>query len=186
MGRRSLPLVRAIVSGMVLVAIGSLACCDSSRILFEQAEADAEEGVALSLEITLRQTADLLAERAAQGEISGGDILAIFGADVRDYEATPPSVPETRALIDLLENADGSVTFSVFFQAKTYRAAGLSSVNLTRYSCGTLIGRFGYSTLSVADLVCPPEFEDVAGENSLPLSMTENAVKHGVNVNAAP
>lgn len=182
----SVPVVRTVTSGLVLVLVGALAGCGDDDRLYEEAATAAEAGVATSLEITANQTTSLLTERAAVSEISAEDIVAIFLNDARNYEAGPLNVVGTRALFDMVENADGSVTFSVFFRANSYRAGGLSSTSQSRHSCGSITGRFTEDALSVNDLECPPELAAITGESSILLSMTENAAKHGLKVGTSP
>lgn len=184
--RRSLPVVRAIASALVLMSAAALAGCGSDRRLYEEAATAAESSIATSLEITDTQTTDLLVERAAVSEVSAEDIIAIYLVDARGYEAGLMDAVNTRALFDLAENDDGSVTFSVFFKTSVYRASGLSSTSQSRHTCGEITGRFGEGVLSISDLDCPPAFREVAGERSQFLSMTENAAKYGVNVGTAP
>ena len=186
MDRRSVPLARAVACGLVLVTVAALAGCGSDRRLYEEATTEAESSVATSLEITATQTTDLLAERAAVSEISTEDIVAIFLTDARDYEAGQLDVVKTRALFGFAENDDGSVTFSVFINASVYRASGLITTSQSRHSCGEITGRFGEGVLSFDDLDCPPVFKQRAGEDSVYLSMTENAEKYGVSVGTAP
>lgn len=185
MDRRPLPLARAIACACVVVSVLALAGCGSDRRLNEEAAAAAESGVATSLEITSTQMTDLLATRTAVSEISTEDIVAIFLTDARGYEDGLSEAVKTRALFELTENG-GLVTFSVFFKASVYRASGLSNTSQSRHSCGEITGRFGEDVLSVSDLDCPPELTAAAGENSLVLSMTENAQKYGVNVGEDP
>lgn len=186
MDRRSLPLARAIVSGVLLSLIAALAGCGNNQALYEEAKTEAESSIAIELEITAAQTTDLLTQRAAMAEITDEDIIAVFLNDSRSYEAGLPNIVGTRALFDMVENTDGSVTFSVFLRANSYRAAGLSSTNLSRHTCGSLTGQFAKGMLSVADRDCPPEVAAAAAEGSVLLSMTENAAKFGVNVGTVP
>lgn len=183
---RSLPVVRAIAFGLALASFAALAGCGSDRRLYEEAVIEAESGMASSVERTVAQTTDLLTHRAAVSGISADDIVVVFLIDARGYESGPLDAVKTSALFDLAENADGSVTFSVFLKTSVYRASGLSSTTLTRYSCGAITGRFGEGVLSLSDLDCPSELAATAGEDSRPLSMTKNAAKYGVNVGTAP
>lgn len=133
-----------------------------------------------------RQLADLLAERGAVSDITTDDILDVFLTDARDYEAGPAEPISTRAVFDILENADGSVTFSVFFKDSVYRVSGLSSTSVTRHTCGTLTGTFAERALSIGDLDCPPELAEYAGDDSIFVPMTQNAEKFGVEINTVP
>lgn len=186
MNRRPQPLVRAVASGLLLVAAAALAGCGSDRRLYEEAATEAEAGVATSLELTASQATALLAESSGASDISPDDIAGIFLLDARGYEAGLVGPVKTRALFDLVEHDDGTVTFSVFLRDSVYRSSGLTNTSQTRHSCGELVGRFGEGVLSLNDLDCPAEFESAAGEDSQPLSMTENAAKYGVNVESAP
>lgn len=186
MNRRPQPLVRSVASGLLLVAAAALVGCGSDRRLYEEAATEAESGVATSLELTASQATALLAESSGASDISPDDIDGIFLLDARGYEADLVGPVKTRALFDLVEHDDGTVTFSVFLRDSVFRSSGLTTTSQTRHSCGELVGRFGEGVLSVNDLDCPAEFESAAGEDSQPLSMTENAAKYGVNVGSAP
>lgn len=181
MDRRSLPLARTFVSGISLMLIGLLAGCGSDRRVYEEAATSAESSVATGLDAAITQTTDLLTERAAVSEISAEDITAVFLTDARNYETGQLDVVKTRALFDLVDNGDGSVTFSVFINASVYRASGLITTSQSRHSCGAITGRFGEGVLSVDDLDCPAVFEQRAGEDSVNLSMTANGEKYGVS-----
>ncbi|WP_140403362.1 hypothetical protein [Microbacterium oxydans] len=128
--------------------------------MYEGAVTEAESGLAIGLENTARQLADLLAERTAVSEISADDIVDVFLTDARGYEAGPANPVKTRGVFDIVENGDGSVTFSVFFRSGAYRASGLTSTSQSRHTCGTLTGIFTESALSIGDLECPPEIEE--------------------------
>lgn len=184
MDRRPLSLARVVTSGALLLFAGVLSGCGSNQAVYDEAVTEAEYGLAAGLETTVLQTAELLATRAALDEISEGDIVGIFRTDATNYEDIPPNLPESRALFDIVENIDGSVSFSVFFKASFYSAAGLSNTNQSRHTCGTLTGRFTERGLTVADIDCPQALEADAGERSIRVPMTENAVKFGVDVGA--
>ncbi|TCJ28838.1 hypothetical protein E0W80_04900 [Microbacterium sp. PI-1] len=186
MDRRPLPLARTVATAAGLLLIAGLAGCDSGQRIYEEAVTAAEQGVALSLENTTAQISDLLAERSAATEISTEDISAIFLADARGYETEPLDAIQTRALFDMTENSDGSLTFSIFIVDSVYRASGLTTTSQSRYSCGEITGRFGGGALSVEDLDCPPVFQQRAGDESVYLSMTANAEKYGVSVGTSP
>lgn len=183
MGRRSVPLGRLVASGLILLLVSATAGCGHDRV-YEGAIDEAEYGVALFLENTATRVVDLLSRRTALNEISEEDITATFVNDMRDYAGTGPV--EKRAVFDIVENADGTVTFSVFFGSSAYRAGGLVTTNQSRHSCGTLTGRFTEPALTVDDVDCPPEIEAFAGEESIAVSMTGNAAKHGVEVGISP
>ncbi|CAH0171871.1 hypothetical protein SRABI76_01303 [Microbacterium oxydans] len=186
MDRRSLPLARTAAAATVLLFIGGLAGCDGGQRIYEEAVTEAEQGVALSLEITTTQATDLLAERSAASEISTEDIISIFLTDARNYETEPLDAIQTRALFGMRENSDGSVTFSIFIVDSVYRASGLTTTSQSRHSCGEITGRIGAGVLSFEDLDCPPVFVQRAGDESVSLSMTDNAEKYGVSVGTSP
>lgn len=186
MNRRSLRWTRVIAAGIAFMLLGSLTACGSGRRMYEEAVAEAERGLALSLEITARELADLLTERAAVSGISADDIVSVFLTDARDYEAGPGEPVITRAVFDIVENADGSVTFSVFFKDSVYRASGLSTTSVGRHTCGTLTGKFAERALSIGDLDCPKELAAYAGDDSVYMPMTQNAEKHGVEIDTSP
>lgn len=89
MNRRSLRWMRPIAAGVALVLTGALGACGTARRMNEEAVAAAESGLATGLEITARETAELLADRTAVSEISAEDIVDAFLTDARGYEASP-------------------------------------------------------------------------------------------------
>lgn len=89
-------------------------------------------------------------------------------------------------MFDILENADGSVTFSIFFKDSVYPASGLSSTSVTRHTCGTLTGRFTERALSIGDLDCSPELAEYAGDDSIFVPITQNADDYGVELATVP
>lgn len=184
MVRRPLTLSRVVTSGVLLLLTGVLSGCGSNQAVYDEAVTEAEYGLAAGLETTARQTAELLVTRTALDEISEEDIVGIFRTDATNYEDIPPNLPESRSLFEIVENIDGSVSFSVFFKASFHSAAGLSSTNQSRHTCGTLTGRFTERGLTVADIDCPQALEADAGDRSILVSMTENAAEYGVDVGA--
>ena len=187
LNRRSLRLTRIFAAGVALMLLGSLAACGTDRRVYEEAVASAESGLAISLEITARELADLLSERAEVSDISADDIVNVFLTDARNYEAGPGEPVITRAVFDIVENADGSVTFSVYFKDSVYRGAvGLSTISVGRHTCGTLTGRFTERALSIGDLDCPQELAAYAGDESVYMPMAENAEKHDVEIDTSP
>lgn len=186
MNGRTLRWRRAIAAGVALLLIGALAGCGTDGRMYEEAVAGAESSLVTGLEITASQTAQLLAERSAVSEISADDIVDVFLTDARDYEASPPNPVKTRAVFDIVENADGSVTFSLFFKASVYRASGLTSTSQSRHTCGTLTGKFTEPALSIGDRECPPAIEEYAGDDSIFMPMTQNAEKYGAEIDTLP
>lgn len=165
---------------------GALTACGNDRRMYEEAVASAESGLAIGLEITARELTDLLSERATVSEFTANDIVDVFLADARNYEAGPGEPVKTRAVFDIVENADGSVTFSVFLKESVYRASGLTSTSQARHTCGSLTGKFAEPGLTIGDLDCPPAIAEYAGDDSLFLSMTQNAEKYGVEIDTLP
>lgn len=183
MGRRALPLT-ALKATVLVAAIACLTtACGSDRV-YEDAVENAEAGVAVHLEITARETSNLLATHASLSDVSQDQIAAAFLNDLRGYTGDTAAPSDKRAVYDIAEMPDGTVTFSVFFGSSTSGAGGLVTTNQSRHSCATISGRFTEATLTVDDAECPAVIEQLAGEESIPVSMTENAAKHGVDVGA--
>ncbi|MEJ1154443.1 hypothetical protein [Microbacterium marmarense] len=182
MGRRPIPVARPLASGLLLALVCvSAVGCGTSRA-YTQAVEEAELGVALLLSITETDTANLLADHTALGEISSDDIATVFFNDMREYTGEEPGPAEERAVYDIIENPDGSVSFLVFFGAGAFASSGLVTTNQSRHSCGSLAGRFAERELTVTDVDCPPEITRFAGDSSIALSMTENATKYAAEI----
>lgn len=64
--------------------LASLTACGNDRRLHEEAATSAESGLAIGLENTARQLADLLAARGAVSDITTDDIVDVFLTDARD------------------------------------------------------------------------------------------------------
>lgn len=185
MGWRSLPLRRFGASIVMVTLVGSTVGCGSHRV-YEGAVDEAESGVAILLEITAAQTADLLLGHTALSEVSEEDITTTFANDMRGHMESSPGPVEKRGVFDIVENPDGTVSFSVVLGSSVFRSGGLITTNQSRHSCGTLTGRFTERALTVDDVDCPPEIEAFAGEDSIAVSMTGNAAKHGVEIGTWP
>lgn len=170
---------------VMVTLVGSTVGCGSDRV-YEGAIDEAESGVAILLEITAAQTADLLLGHAAFSEVSEEDITTTFVNDMRGYAETSPGPLGERGVFDIAENPDGTVSFSVILGSSAFRSGGLITTNQSRHSCGILTGRFNERALKVDDVDCPPEIEAFAGEDSIAVSMTDNAAKHGVEIEASP
>lgn len=181
MERRRLLLVRRISLLLILANVFTLSGCHSSRI-YDDAVDSAERGVALYLESTADETSKLLESHAALSELSEEDIRFAFLNDLRGYTEESRSPDDKKAVFDIIENPDGTVTFFVFFGSSVFSAGGLTSTNVSRHSCGALTGRFTEPDLVVRDADCPPTIASFAGVDSRPLSMTENAAQHDVVV----
>jgi hypothetical protein len=167
----------------LLVLVGVVAGCGSDRV-YEDAVNEAESGVAAHLEITAREVSHLLEGHASLSAVSEQDIAAAFLNDLRGYTGQSAGPSDNRAVYDIVQEADGTVVFSVFFGSTAYGAGGLVTTNQFRHSCGTISGRFAEAAIALGDADCPAAIERLAGEESLAVSMTENAAKHGVDVEA--
>ena len=182
---RSLSLRRLGASIFSLTLVFAMVGCTSDRV-YEEAVRAAESGVAVVLEATTERTVELLSSHSAISEISEDDIVVTFVNDMRGYTRDLPGPVTKQGVFDVTESSDGTVSFSVFFGSSVFRSGGLVTTNQSRHSCGIITGRFTEREFAIEDLACPPEIRALAGEDSIAVSMTENALEYNVEIGKSP
>ncbi|WP_091230213.1 hypothetical protein [Microbacterium sp. 3J1] len=87
-------------------------------------------------------------------------------------------------MFDIVENADGSVTFSVFSRAWIELPDCLPLADrVTPVECSPASSP---NPLSIGDLDCPPAIEEDAGDDSILMSTTQNAEQYGAEIDTLP
>lgn len=178
---RSLPLTRLLATAGVLATVSSVVGCGPNPVYQDTVER-AESGVAIALRNTATQTANLLVEYPSLDDIPQERLVRVFLNDLRGDPETWAPIRDRRGVYDIVEEPDGTISFSVLLASSASGAGGLVTTIQRRHSCGVLTGRFSDREMSVVDAECPPHVDAIGGQSSIALSMTQNAAKHGIDI----